>query len=1514
MEDEFCFSDGPLGLVIAKDRDRHVVCCVVRNSQAAALGVQCGSVLLRIAGQDKAPSDFDSLDIMDVNRQLEQMRRPLTLRLRRPGENWSPNTTARLASARLEEERKLAVSISKAAESGRVRSIKFGEGPLGISLQQLGDAVLVLSVDAHSQAAELKTPLGVIVGINGNSVWGRSKTEVSMTIAQSSRPMTMQIRSAADETLEEPTVPDPAFARVAANIFAAEKAAEKAAEMRALVEASAIECSNEARAVAEKAMAQAKMLRRESASSGQPVAPRLSADAQASAAQHSAAQHSAAQQSAAQPMTSSTAPSTAAAAAVEAPTSPVTDPSVAKVLTFSSGGTIPRPPLGTASPTEALIFAHRKALAEALAPGAPSTASDAYKGATAPATALSLNTAPLLQSSSPSATAPATALPALSPKTAPSPNTAPDAPSMHAKTERCVERHVMDVEAQPLEGVKHAVARAEALCAQRLWLVQAEAKAAEAKAKGGSRGGSPAVLNEPTDSARARAHLQKSLQLARCPGQLARCAGQLAPPSLPATASLAPQPPPYAHKAVLPVDMPPLPPPPVAVAAAARLASPAVVHEALNPARAREALMKTFGPRAQDGAKPSDGAQYGARSGAQYGAMAARGTTAANGASAQYGARFGAHNGAATTANGVASAAAAVPVARLPRPPSTHAPAALPLLSSEAAAIACAGAEAAAQAAAKARAAGAVAGVLLDAATPTTAPKAASGGAPATTPGTDEAPRTRNEGVVLGVAQAPASAQLPPSAHASRKISQISPVPYLISQISPVPYLNLPDRTPPAQGAAGDGAGDGAGEGAGGEAPNMAPNDAAAAHDAAAADARDDAEEAAVTPSQIVPAAVSPTASVAALVPFTALEPFTVTFKDGWHYEHVRGETFTPSDFTPSDAGAPWEGEAPTTTPKAGSGSASMHRRSHRRSSPAEQRAHPAVRVAVSYASPPPLEPEPLPVGGRFGVQLPSPSAQLLAPSAQLPAPSAGGVGKGGAAPTLAVPPLRLAALAALAASARAALSSGARNGARNELGSGSRAQHGANSAPHSASARVLLPLEAVEAVAGTFRETMTPRGETLITRKGVETKATFFEQFSSRLSDGVMATFGRFSSRREPEGSRGELRGADCMQSDCMQRGAEGSRGELRGADCMQSDCMPRGAEGSRGEAEVSQQASLSSSFASSRSEPEPEWLTSAAEHLRQGHPVESDRVPEALGSRDAEPLRDGGASVDESLLSRSSLEICPEIRPEICPEICPEIRPEMAYRGEATSSSYCRGAEAESAELGAEAESAASVASVASAYNDEATTPNATTILSPQPPPSVHPAAGSAFPTASAAASGPLALIPLAAANVVAFANANATARHQGSLAATKSHQGSLAATKSHQGSLASTKSHHGSLAATKGAGLPTISPCGVARHGIAARRLPPARTAVPSMRIGAGVGLTKVGAAGRADALLSTASSAAPADTPERERRAHDAIRAIAAATAAAHPLLLRGEQVERSFEEFDGRDASYYERCA
>ena len=211
----------------------------------------------------------------------------------------------------------------------------------------------------------------------------------------------------------------------------------------------------------------------------------------------------------------------------------------------------------------------------------------------------------------------------------------------------------------------------------------------------------------------------------------------------------------------------------------------------------------------------------------------------------------------------------------------------------------------------------------------------------------------------------------------------------------------------------------------------------------------------------------------------------------------------------------------------------------------------------------------------------------------------------------------------------------------------------------------------------------------------------------------------------------------------------------------------------------------------------------------------------------------------------------------------------------------------------MGTEAESAASVASVASAYNDEAATPNAMTILSPQPPPSVHPAVGSAFPTGSAAASGPLASIPLAAANVVANANANATARHQGSLAATKS--------------------HHGSLAATKGAGLPTISPCGVARHGIAARRLPPARTAVPSMRIGAGVGLTKGGAAGRADAL-SAASSAAPADTPERERRAHDAIRAIAAATAAAHPLLLRGEQVERSFEEFDGRDASYYERCA
>ena len=943
-----------------------------------------------------------------------------------------------------------------------------------------------------------------------------------------------------------------------------------------------------------------------------------------------------------------------------------------------------------------------------------------------------------------------------------------------------------------------------------------------------SQAGSSAVVDEPTDSARARAHLQKSLQLA--------------PPSLPATAMLAPQPPPYAHQAVFSVDMPPLPPPPVAVAAAARAASPGVVHEALNTARAREALMKTFEPHAQYGAKPSAGAQYGARSGAHYGAAAVRGTTSA-------------------MTNGM-GATAAVPV-RVSRPPSTHAAAAalpqlssaLPQLSSEAAAIACAGAEAAAQAAAKARAAGAVVGVILDTATPTTAPKAGSGGAPATTPDTAEAPRTRNEGIV----QAPASAQLPPSAHASHKIS-------------PVPYLNLPDRTPLAPDEMGGEAGGEAGDGAGGE----APNDATAGDDA---DARDDAAEASMAHEQIVeqivPAAVSPKASAA------AHEPFTVTFKDGWHYEHVRGETFTPSDFTPNDADSPWEGEAPTTTPAEGSGSASMPasmlRRSNRRSrrsSPAEQRAHSAVpvRVAVSYASPPPPESEPSPVGGRFGVQVPAPSVQVPAPSVRLPAPSAGGAGKGGAAPPLPVPPLHLAALAALAASARAALSSGARNVselASPKFGSSSRA------GPSSASARVLLPLEAVEAVAGTFRETMTPlevlackcslqrprlptgtfretmtpRGETLITRKGVETKATFFEQFSSRLSDGMTATFGRFNSRREPETAPGE---------------------------------------GSRGETEVSQPSltnSLTNSFASNRSEPE--WLKSAAEQLRHGHLVQSDRVPpEALESRAAEPLRDGGASVDESLLARSSLAPLEGGAPssiEICPEIC---------HGGATSSSDCCGTEAESAELGA-----ASMASVSSADSDEASTLHATTFLSPQPPPTVHPSAGSAFPTGSAAVSGPLASIPLAAANAMA----NGTVCHHRSLAANKG--------------------HNGSLATNKGASLPTISPCGVARHGIAARRLPPARTAVPSMRIGAplgaqlgaGVGFRKVGAAGRADSL-SAASSAVPADTPERERRAHDAIRAIAAATAAAHPLLLRGEQVERSFEEFDGRDASYYERCA
>ena len=158
-----------------------------------------------------------------------------------------------------------AEAVKRAASSGLVRSVHFAaSGHLGLTLHEAGSDIVIIDVDADSHAATLDTPLGVIIGINGSSVIGRQKKEVSSMLSCISRPMTVQIRSAQHlqpTAAHTPQLERDAFKTAAAQLWAAEKLAEEAdVSQKAAEEVAAAEV-REARAkaaLAKAALAKAK--------------------------------------------------------------------------------------------------------------------------------------------------------------------------------------------------------------------------------------------------------------------------------------------------------------------------------------------------------------------------------------------------------------------------------------------------------------------------------------------------------------------------------------------------------------------------------------------------------------------------------------------------------------------------------------------------------------------------------------------------------------------------------------------------------------------------------------------------------------------------------------------------------------------------------------------------------------------------------------------------------------------------------------------------------------------------------------------------------------------------------------------------------------------------------------------------------------------------------------------------------------------------------------------------------
>ena len=279
-EKPYTFGAGRIGvsldLQMSDEHQEVVVSSVDPGTQADTLGVPVGGVLLSLSGPDGVSVPIKNMSVRATVDVLSKMQRPMTFIIRDPSTDEAEFKAVQAESAaerqkqaaaaaaeaqkaqeakaaRVAAEKANALRIVAASQSGRIRSIKFGEGPLGLSLQQSGESVVIISIQPGSQAAQLLAPTGVLVGIGGKSVSGLPKSEVSKLIGKATRPMSLQIRSAEDPPVADAKRDEEAakFAKVAADLAAAEKAAEAVSVAEEVAAAEA----TKAKAAAERAVA-----------------------------------------------------------------------------------------------------------------------------------------------------------------------------------------------------------------------------------------------------------------------------------------------------------------------------------------------------------------------------------------------------------------------------------------------------------------------------------------------------------------------------------------------------------------------------------------------------------------------------------------------------------------------------------------------------------------------------------------------------------------------------------------------------------------------------------------------------------------------------------------------------------------------------------------------------------------------------------------------------------------------------------------------------------------------------------------------------------------------------------------------------------------------------------------------------------------------------------------------------------------------------------------------------------
>ena len=180
--------EGPVGLLLgdAPGREGALIRGIDEGSQAAEVGVPLGGLIVSLNGASmvgKAKAE--------VSAEIGKASRPLTMVLAVPVDATTVPVVATTAPAADASE----AAAPAAEEFVQVTKVFEREGPCGLLLADLpggGGGALVRSVDAGSQAAEQGMPVGAsIISLNGATMAGKTKADVSAAIAAAARPLTM---------------------------------------------------------------------------------------------------------------------------------------------------------------------------------------------------------------------------------------------------------------------------------------------------------------------------------------------------------------------------------------------------------------------------------------------------------------------------------------------------------------------------------------------------------------------------------------------------------------------------------------------------------------------------------------------------------------------------------------------------------------------------------------------------------------------------------------------------------------------------------------------------------------------------------------------------------------------------------------------------------------------------------------------------------------------------------------------------------------------------------------------------------------------------------------------------------------------------------------------------------------------------------------------------------------------------------------------------------------------------